>query len=131
MALKNMKNVDFKHFFVHKGEKIGLWICVGVMALFARHALSNSTLTALASVADHIALGIDRRRSEDALRLSEARFARLAESGIIGITIANVNGDILESNHPERVRQIAPAGQQGAPASSHGQSRNVHPAIQH
>src|SRR5947209_18228206 len=33
MALKNMKNVDFKHFFVHKGEKIGLWICVGVMAL--------------------------------------------------------------------------------------------------
>ena len=33
MALKNMKNVDFKQFFVQKGEKVGLWICVGVMAL--------------------------------------------------------------------------------------------------
>jgi hypothetical protein len=33
MALKNMKNIDFKHFFVHQGEKVGLWICVGAMAL--------------------------------------------------------------------------------------------------
>lgn len=33
MALKNMKNVDFKQFFLQKGEKIGLWICVGLMAL--------------------------------------------------------------------------------------------------
>ena len=33
MALKNMKNIDFKHFFVHQGEKVGLWICVGVLAL--------------------------------------------------------------------------------------------------
>src|SRR5262249_8697055 len=33
MALKNMKNVDFKHFFLHKGEKVALWICVGLMAL--------------------------------------------------------------------------------------------------
>ena len=33
MALKNMKNVDFKQFFIQKGEKIGLWLCVGLMAL--------------------------------------------------------------------------------------------------
>src|SRR5438128_8462913 len=33
MALKNMKNVDFKQFFIQKGEKVGLWICVGFMAL--------------------------------------------------------------------------------------------------
>src|SRR5438445_11102617 len=33
MALKNMKNVDFKQFFIQKGEKRGLWVCVGFMAL--------------------------------------------------------------------------------------------------
>jgi PAS domain S-box-containing protein len=39
-----------------------------------------------------------RKREEAALRASEARFARLAESGIIGITTTDVNGTILESN---------------------------------
>jgi hypothetical protein len=33
MVMKNLKNIDFKQFFVQKGEKIGLWVCVGVMAL--------------------------------------------------------------------------------------------------
>ena len=46
---------------------------VGVMALFARHALSEAVTMALASVADHIALGIERHRSADALRTSEER----------------------------------------------------------
>src|SRR5262249_21402980 len=33
MAMKNLKNIDFKTFFIQKGEKIGLWVCVGIMAL--------------------------------------------------------------------------------------------------
>src|SRR6266403_5707636 len=33
--------------------------------------------------------------------------------------------------HPERVKQIGPAWQQGAPATSHDQSCKVHHAIQH
>ncbi|MGO9838923.1 MAG: response regulator [Polyangiaceae bacterium] len=39
-----------------------------------------------------------RRRAEDALRESEARFRRLSESGIIGIVTADVYGTIHEAN---------------------------------
>ena len=39
-----------------------------------------------------------RRRSEEALRASEARFARLWDSGIVGICIADVLGNIHEAN---------------------------------
>jgi len=45
---------------------------VGVMALFARHALSNATLDTLASVADAIAQGIERKKAEEKLRRSQA-----------------------------------------------------------
>ena len=37
---------------------------IGVMALFARHTLSPSVLDAMASVANTIAIGIDRKRGE-------------------------------------------------------------------
>jgi len=37
---------------------------VGVMAFFARHSLSDATVQAMAGIADAIALGIDRMRSE-------------------------------------------------------------------
>jgi PAS domain S-box-containing protein len=39
-----------------------------------------------------------RRHAEDALRESEVRFRRLADSGIIGIVTADVHGNILEAN---------------------------------
>ncbi|MBV8340598.1 MAG: sigma 54-interacting transcriptional regulator, partial [Candidatus Eremiobacteraeota bacterium] len=42
---------------------------VGVIGLFSRHALTESTLETLAFVADGIAQGIDRKRAEDALKL--------------------------------------------------------------
>lgn len=38
------------------------------------------------------------RESESALRQSEGRFRRLAEAGIIGITVADTSGRILEAN---------------------------------
>jgi PAS domain S-box-containing protein len=41
---------------------------VGVMGLFARQSLSDATLKALATVADEIALGIDRVRHKEALQ---------------------------------------------------------------
>jgi signal transduction histidine kinase/ActR/RegA family two-component response regulator len=41
---------------------------VGVMAMFARQPLSEDTLTTLASVADFIALNIERKRAEAALQ---------------------------------------------------------------
>jgi PAS domain S-box-containing protein len=39
-----------------------------------------------------------RRETERALRVSETRFRRLAESGVIGITVADTSGRILEAN---------------------------------
>jgi two-component system, cell cycle sensor histidine kinase and response regulator CckA len=40
----------------------------------------------------------ERVRSEEALRLSETRFARLSESGVVGIVVADVLGNIHEAN---------------------------------
>jgi transcriptional regulator with GAF, ATPase, and Fis domain len=42
---------------------------VGVMGMFSRQALTESTLETLAFIADSIAQGIDRKRAEDALKL--------------------------------------------------------------
>ena len=44
---------------------------VGVMAMFARHPLSEATLEAMASVADEIAVGIERKFAQE--RLHEQR----------------------------------------------------------
>jgi PAS domain S-box-containing protein len=41
---------------------------VGVMGLFARHPLNEATLQAMSSVANGIALGIERKRAEEKLR---------------------------------------------------------------
>ena len=58
---------------------------VGVMALFARHALSDAVIAALASVADHIALGIERHRSAEALRSAEERMRFALQNADVGI----------------------------------------------
>ena len=39
-----------------------------------------------------------RKRAEEALRISENRFARLSESGIIGICVADLMGSVHEAN---------------------------------
>jgi PAS domain S-box-containing protein len=57
---------------------------VGVMAMFARHALEPETLEVLGSIATAVAQGIERKRSEDELRRSEAYLAqgqRLSHTG--------------------------------------------------
>jgi two-component system cell cycle sensor histidine kinase/response regulator CckA len=41
---------------------------------------------------------VARRKAEDALRQSELRFRRLAESGLVGIIVAESSGRILEAN---------------------------------
>ncbi len=53
---------------------------VGVMALFSRRPLADGTIKALASVADQIALGIDRKRAEVARRRAHNENRRLLAS---------------------------------------------------
>ncbi|HXG54098.1 MAG TPA: ATP-binding protein [Vicinamibacterales bacterium] len=53
---------------------------VGVLAMFARHELSASALQALATVANGIALGIQRKRGEEALQARAQQLGQLAEA---------------------------------------------------
>jgi PAS domain S-box-containing protein len=41
---------------------------------------------------------VERKRTETALRMSEARFARLANSGIVGIVFADLHGNVFDAN---------------------------------
>ncbi len=58
---------------------------VGVMAMFARTSLTDAVLQAMGTVASVIALGIERKHSEDELRESEAQVRLLLESTSEGI----------------------------------------------
>jgi len=76
---------------------------VGVMALFATRPLTGTAIDALASVADEIALGIDRSRASEALRASEARTRAVVDSMMEGLLV--VDQDIvIRSMNPSAER---------------------------
>ena len=50
--------------------------CIGVVAMFSQTALADDTLNAIAAVADAIAQGIERKRTEQALALRASELAR-------------------------------------------------------
>lgn len=66
---------------------------VGVMAMFARRPLDEQVLEALAAIADTMAQGIERKRTEDALRRSEAR--RAAKHAVLQRLIAQCGDGIV------------------------------------
>ena len=53
---------------------------VGLMSLFARDPLTRATLQEMASVANGIALCIERKRSAEALDASEVRYRSVVEN---------------------------------------------------
>src|SRR5262249_36416672 len=67
---------------------------VGVMAMFARHPLSQATLEAMASVANGVALGIERKRADEELRPQEAdrRIAQHVQQGLLPQAVPTLAG---------------------------------------
>jgi PAS domain S-box-containing protein len=71
---------------------------VGVAALFARHPLTQATILALGSVADQIALGIQRKRAEEARLRSEERFRSAFAHASVGMAVTDLEGRFMEVN---------------------------------
>lgn len=71
---------------------------VGVLGLFARHPLPELTLVALETAVKEIALGIERKRIEKALRQSEARLRSIFHSAAVGVGFIDVEGCFVETN---------------------------------
>src|SRR5581483_7975835 len=67
---------------------------VGVMAMFARQSLSEATLEAMASVADEIAIGIERKSTQE--RLHEQR-------EWLSVTLASIGDAVITTDTEGRV----------------------------
>ena len=71
---------------------------VGVVAMFARNPLADVTLQGLASIANNIALGIERKRAEARIRESEAKYRGLIDQASDGIFVSDTEGNYLLVN---------------------------------
>jgi PAS domain S-box-containing protein len=76
---------------------------VGVMAMFARQPLSEATLEAMASVANSIALGIERKRSQDQLVEQRER---------LRVTLASIGDGVITTDTQGRVTFLNPIAQE-------------------
>ena len=71
---------------------------LGVIAMFARHELSESTLIALASIADSIALGIKRKQTEEALARQQQTLRSIIDNAPIWVWMIEASGRMLLVN---------------------------------
>jgi PAS domain S-box-containing protein len=65
---------------------------VGVLAVFTRLPLTGVRLTALAAIANEVAVGIERKLAEEALHRSEERYRRIVETAHEGIWVIDAAG---------------------------------------
>jgi PAS domain S-box-containing protein len=97
---------------------------VGVLALFARHTLSDSIIRALSSVAHTLSIGIKRAMTEIALREEESRYRALAESTAQFVWTTDPQGAVMEGS----AAWEALTGQTPAEVQARGWTDAVHPA---
>jgi len=71
---------------------------IGVVAMFARHPLGLDALKAIESAANIIALGIERKRSQESLKNQKTLLEGLTESVLDGILIVSTEGKMLHFN---------------------------------
>lgn len=71
---------------------------VGVMAMYATRPLTEMAVRALASVADEVALGIDRSHASAALRESEARTRSVIDNMLEGLILVDEKSVIRAMN---------------------------------
>src|SRR4030095_3543797 len=64
---------------------------VGVMAMFARHPLTEDTIETIATVAAPIAQGIERKRAEGAPRAREDKFRILADTAPVMVWMSGTD----------------------------------------
>ena len=83
---------------------VGDWV-VGVMVLYDRHPFSGAAFQTLGSIANAIALGIERKRTEAALKDNEERFRSLFENATIGLYRTTPAGAVLMAN-PTLLRML-------------------------
>lgn len=73
---------------------------IGVVAMFTRQPIPESSLQALQFAANEIALGIKRNQAETALKLSELKYRNIFENSQVGICRTRpTDGVILAANH--------------------------------
>ncbi len=97
--------------------------CVGVVALFARRVLTTGTVETLATVADSIAQGIERKQAEEKLQDNEHSLRLLTETIPQMLWSATPGGAVDYCN--QRVRDYT--GISGAGILGAGWMKAVHP----
>jgi PAS domain S-box-containing protein len=71
---------------------------VGVIAMFSRQELNESTMIALGSIADSIALGIKRKQIEEALATQQQTLRSIIDNAPIWVWMTNPSGRMLLVN---------------------------------
>jgi two-component system cell cycle sensor histidine kinase/response regulator CckA len=88
--------------FIIVSGTVGEETAVEAMRSGARDFVLKDRLARLAPAVERelkeAAMRVSHTRAEERLRQSEARFARLSESGIIGIAFADVDGNVHDAN---------------------------------